>query len=92
MIFVYKIILLNGGLTWILLASLTTGQESRLYVTGLLLFIAHLINFIDGSDQGTVLGQSLVFIAHIIAVFVFCRNLYFTRTKKRGIRISGDDT
>lgn len=40
-------------------------------ITGLLLFIAHVLNFMNGSEQGTVLGQSLVFIAHIIAVFAF---------------------
>ena len=61
-------------------------------VTGLLLFIAHLLNFIDGAEQGTVLGQSLVFIAHIIAVFAFIGIFTFTRTKKRGIRIGWDDT
>ena len=50
-------------------------------VTGLLLFIAHLLNFIDGSEQGTVLGQSLAFIAHIIAVFAFIA-IYISQGQK----------
>ncbi len=45
-------------------------------LTGLLLFIAHLFNFIDGLEQGTVLGQSMVFMAHISAVFAIYRNIH----------------
>lgn len=52
-------------------------------LTGLLLFIAHLLNFIAGSDYGTVLGQSLVFIAHIIAVFAFI-GIYDSQGRKNG--------
>src|SRR4051794_28940643 len=53
-------------------------------LTGLLLFIAHVLNFIDGSEQGTVLGQSLVFIAHIFAVFAFI-GIYLSQGQKNGV-------
>ncbi|KRF58353.1 hypothetical protein ASG99_27475 [Bacillus sp. Soil768D1] len=52
-------------------------------LTGLFLFIAHVLNFIAGSDYGTVLGQSLVFIAHIIAVFAFI-GIYDSQGRKNG--------
>jgi hypothetical protein len=53
-------------------------------LTGLLLFIAHLFNFMDGSEQGTVLGQSMVFVAHISAVFAFI-GIYMSQGQKNGI-------
>ncbi|RHW31458.1 hypothetical protein D1B33_17745 [Lysinibacillus yapensis] len=40
-------------------------------LTGVFLFSAHLINFLANLENGTILGQSLVFIAHIAAVFSF---------------------
>lgn len=53
-------------------------------LTGLLLFISHFLNFMDGSEQGTVLGQSLVFMAHIIAVFAFI-GIYISQGQKNGV-------
>lgn len=41
------------------------------FTSGILLFLAHFINMSGKTEYGTVLGNSLVFIAHILLVFAF---------------------
>lgn len=52
--------------------------------TGLSLFTAHFFNFLSGSHTGTVFGQTLVFFAHLAAVFAFV-GIYDGQGRKNGI-------
>ncbi len=53
-------------------------------ISGLFLAIAHLINLLGGSENGTVLGQSLVLIAHLGLCFAFI-GLFEAQGKSNGL-------
>lgn len=53
-------------------------------LTGIFLFSGHLVDYFSGIDNGTVIGKSIVFIAHIIAVFAFV-GIYEFQGQKNGI-------
>jgi hypothetical protein len=53
-------------------------------IAGFLLLTAHLVNFISNTGGGTVLGSSLVLIAHILLVFAFI-GLYLAQDMDRNI-------
>lgn len=53
-------------------------------LTGILLFSGHILDYFSGLENGTVAGKSLVFIAHIIAVFAFV-GIYEFQGKRNGI-------
>jgi hypothetical protein len=49
--------------------------------SGLLLFVAHLINFIGGTDEGTLTGSSFVLAAHVILIFALL-GIYVTQAQE----------
>ena len=53
-------------------------------ISGLFLAIAHLINLLGGTENGTVLGQSLVLLAHLGLCFAFI-GLFEAQGKSNGL-------
>lgn len=51
---------------------------------GVLFIVSHLLNLFGNSDYGTVLGASLVFSAHLLAVFAFI-GLYEVQSKQKNL-------
>lgn len=53
-------------------------------ITGVFLFTAHLLNFVSSSSNGTVVGKTMVLIAHILAVFALI-GIYEALSSKNGL-------
>jgi hypothetical protein len=70
-----KVFKLSGGISAIL--------------SGVLLLSGHLLDYFSGFDQGTVIGKSIVFIAHIIAVFAFVGIYEFQGQRNRSLGLLG---
>ncbi len=53
-------------------------------LTGLFLLTGHLLDYFSGLEYGTVLGKSVVFLAHILAVFAFV-GIYKLQGQRNGV-------
>lgn len=58
-------------------------------LSGLLLFIAHFVNLFGESNEGTILGSSIVLAAHVILIFALFAIYVFQAAESKSIGLIG---